>query len=113
MEHRMLSVCLGKDARRTVDISPCLDPGCSIRSPFNMNDERELPLSRKALTFHRVRAGRTEASAPPGGAVVMETAPGAKKDLKPQSRQTSNFQTATGVLALHLRSDLTETETRV
>ncbi|KAG7475392.1 phosphoinositide 3-kinase regulatory subunit 6-like [Solea senegalensis] len=52
MEHRSLSVCLDKDSRRTytdvqkVEISPCLDPGCSIRSMFTISSERPLPLSK-------------------------------------------------------------------
>ncbi|XP_058509732.1 phosphoinositide 3-kinase regulatory subunit 6 isoform X2 [Solea solea] len=52
MEHRSLSVCLDKDSRRTytdvqkVEISPCLDPGCSIRSMFTISSERALPLSK-------------------------------------------------------------------
>ncbi|XP_078017792.1 phosphoinositide 3-kinase regulatory subunit 6 isoform X1 [Epinephelus lanceolatus] len=52
MEHRMLSVCLDKDSRRTytdvhrIEISPCLDPGCSIRSRFSVSQERELLISK-------------------------------------------------------------------
>ncbi|KAK2894205.1 phosphoinositide 3-kinase regulatory subunit 6 isoform X2 [Channa argus] len=52
LEHRTLSVCLDKDSRRTytnvqnVQISPCLDPGCNIRSRFSFRSERELLLSK-------------------------------------------------------------------
>nr|XP_046271007.1 phosphoinositide 3-kinase regulatory subunit 6 isoform X2 [Scatophagus argus] len=52
MEHRSLSVCLDKDSRRTytdvqrIEICPCLDPGCSIRSRFSVSADRELPLSK-------------------------------------------------------------------
>ncbi|XP_050929795.1 phosphoinositide 3-kinase regulatory subunit 6 isoform X2 [Lates calcarifer] len=52
MEHRTLSVCLDKDSRRIytdvqrIEISPCLDPGCNIRSRFSIGDERELPLNK-------------------------------------------------------------------
>ncbi|KAM9346026.1 phosphoinositide 3-kinase regulatory subunit 6 [Symphorus nematophorus] len=52
MEHRALSVCLDKDFRRTytdvqrIEISPCLDPGCSVRSRSSVSIERELPLNK-------------------------------------------------------------------
>lgn len=52
MENRMLSVCLDKDSRRTykdvhrIKISPCLDPGCSIRSRFSVSQDRELLFSK-------------------------------------------------------------------
>lgn len=52
IEQRTLSVCLDKDIRRTytdvrrVEISPCLDPGCSIQSWFDVSSEGGLPLSR-------------------------------------------------------------------
>ncbi|XP_056257266.1 phosphoinositide 3-kinase regulatory subunit 6 [Seriola aureovittata] len=52
MEHRTLSVCLDKDPRRTytdvqrIEICPCLDPGCNIRSRFSVSKERELTLSK-------------------------------------------------------------------
>ena len=29
-----------------LEIYPCLDPGCSIRSRFSVSSERELPLSK-------------------------------------------------------------------
>ncbi|XP_034449804.1 phosphoinositide 3-kinase regulatory subunit 6 [Hippoglossus hippoglossus] len=52
MEDQTLSVCLDRDTRRTytdvqrIDISPCLDPGCSLRSKFTVRNKRELPLSK-------------------------------------------------------------------
>ncbi|KAK2833859.1 hypothetical protein Q5P01_017748 [Channa striata] len=52
LEHRTLSVCLDKDSRRTytnvqrIEISPCLDPGCNVRSRFSFRNERELLLSK-------------------------------------------------------------------
>ncbi|XP_041813189.1 phosphoinositide 3-kinase regulatory subunit 6 isoform X2 [Chelmon rostratus] len=52
MERRTLSVCLDKDSRRTytdvqrIEISPCLDPGCSSRSRFSVSSERERLLSK-------------------------------------------------------------------
>ncbi|KAF1379129.1 hypothetical protein PFLUV_G00172870 [Perca fluviatilis] len=52
MEHRTLSVCLDRDSRRTyndvqrVEISPCLDPGCSVRSRFSVSQEREQLFSK-------------------------------------------------------------------
>ncbi|XP_044038345.1 phosphoinositide 3-kinase regulatory subunit 6 isoform X2 [Siniperca chuatsi] len=52
MEQRTLSVCLDKDSRRTytdvqrIEISPCLVPGCSIRSWFSISNDGELPLSK-------------------------------------------------------------------
>ncbi|XP_073350178.1 phosphoinositide 3-kinase regulatory subunit 6 [Pagrus major] len=52
LEHRTLSVCLDKDSRRTytdvqrIEMYPCLDPGCSIRSRFSVSSERELLLSK-------------------------------------------------------------------
>ncbi|XP_053194814.1 phosphoinositide 3-kinase regulatory subunit 6 [Scomber japonicus] len=72
-----LSVCLDKDSRRTytdvqrIEISPCLDPGCSIQS----SNEEEPPLIKyldKVLSLPINTF--TEASTPVGGAVVMETA---------------------------------------
>ncbi|XP_070778687.1 phosphoinositide 3-kinase regulatory subunit 6 isoform X2 [Enoplosus armatus] len=52
IEQRTLSVCLDKDSRRTytdvqrIEISPCLDPGCSVRSRFSVSREQALPLSK-------------------------------------------------------------------
>ncbi|XP_051244356.1 phosphoinositide 3-kinase regulatory subunit 6 isoform X2 [Dicentrarchus labrax] len=51
-EHRTLSVCLDKDSCRTytdvqrIEISPCLDPGCNIRSRSGVSSKQELPLSK-------------------------------------------------------------------
>ncbi|XP_062264071.1 phosphoinositide 3-kinase regulatory subunit 6 [Platichthys flesus] len=51
MEDRTLSVCLDRDARRTytdvqrIDISPCLDPGCSLRSSRYLNNVLSLPIN--------------------------------------------------------------------
>ncbi|XP_053300210.1 phosphoinositide 3-kinase regulatory subunit 6 [Pleuronectes platessa] len=48
---RTLSVCLDRDARRTytdvqrIDISPCLDPGCSLRSSRYLNNVLSLPIN--------------------------------------------------------------------
>lgn len=50
LERRTLSVCLDRDSRRTytdvqrIEVSPCLDPGCSVRSRFSVSLERELLL---------------------------------------------------------------------
>ncbi|XP_060946718.1 phosphoinositide 3-kinase regulatory subunit 6 [Limanda limanda] len=50
-EDRTLSVCLDRDARRTytdverIDISPCLDPGCSLRSSKYLNNVLSLPIN--------------------------------------------------------------------
>ncbi|XP_059204708.1 phosphoinositide 3-kinase regulatory subunit 6 [Centropristis striata] len=52
LEQRRLSVCLDKDPRRTytdvqrVEISPCLDPGCSVRTRIGSSQDRELLLSK-------------------------------------------------------------------
>uniref|UniRef100_A0AAZ1XTY1 Phosphoinositide-3-kinase, regulatory subunit 6b n=1 Tax=Oreochromis aureus TaxID=47969 RepID=A0AAZ1XTY1_OREAU len=52
MEQRTLCVCLDKDPRRTytdvqkIEISPCLDPGCTIRCRYSIGSEQELPLSK-------------------------------------------------------------------
>ncbi|TMS15566.1 Phosphoinositide 3-kinase regulatory subunit 6, partial [Larimichthys crocea] len=52
MEHRTLSVCLDKDSRRRytdvqrIEISPCLDPGCSFWSRFSVSGEQEQSLSK-------------------------------------------------------------------
>ncbi|XP_035510884.1 phosphoinositide 3-kinase regulatory subunit 6-like [Morone saxatilis] len=52
LEHRTLSVCLDKDSCRTytdvqrIEISPCLDPGCNIRSRSGVSSKQELPLSK-------------------------------------------------------------------
>ncbi|XP_029294038.1 phosphoinositide 3-kinase regulatory subunit 6 isoform X2 [Cottoperca gobio] len=52
LEHRTLSVCLDKDSRRTytgvqrVEISPCLDAGCSRRSSFSVLHDQELLFSK-------------------------------------------------------------------
>uniref|UniRef100_A0A3Q2X3P9 Phosphoinositide-3-kinase, regulatory subunit 6b n=3 Tax=Haplochromis burtoni TaxID=8153 RepID=A0A3Q2X3P9_HAPBU len=52
MEQRTLCVCLDKDPRRIytnvqkIEISPCLDPGCTIRCRYSIGSEQELPLSK-------------------------------------------------------------------
>ncbi|XP_027141226.1 phosphoinositide 3-kinase regulatory subunit 6 isoform X3 [Larimichthys crocea] len=52
MEHRTLSVCLDKDSRRRytdvqrIEISLCLDPGCSFWSRFSVSGEQEQSLSK-------------------------------------------------------------------
>uniref|UniRef100_A0A3Q0T1Q7 Phosphoinositide-3-kinase, regulatory subunit 6b n=1 Tax=Amphilophus citrinellus TaxID=61819 RepID=A0A3Q0T1Q7_AMPCI len=52
MEHRTLCVCLDKDPSRTytdiqrIEISPCLDPGCNIRSRRSIGNEQELPFNK-------------------------------------------------------------------
>ncbi|XP_070703515.1 phosphoinositide 3-kinase regulatory subunit 6 [Pempheris klunzingeri] len=51
VEDRTLSVCLDKDPRRTytdvqrLDISPCLDPGCSVRSSKYLDRVLSLPVN--------------------------------------------------------------------
>ncbi|XP_026021577.1 phosphoinositide 3-kinase regulatory subunit 6 [Astatotilapia calliptera] len=52
MEQRTLCVCLDKDPHRIytnvqkIEISPCLDPGCTIRCRYSIGSEQELPLSK-------------------------------------------------------------------
>ncbi|XP_063327040.1 phosphoinositide 3-kinase regulatory subunit 6 [Pelmatolapia mariae] len=52
MEQRTLCVCLDKDPRRIytdvqkIEISPCLDPGCTIQCRYSIGSEQELPLSK-------------------------------------------------------------------
>ncbi|TKS91512.1 Phosphoinositide 3-kinase regulatory subunit 5 [Collichthys lucidus] len=52
MEHRTLSVRLDKDSRRRytdvqrIEISPCLDPGCSVWSRFSVSGKQEQSLSK-------------------------------------------------------------------
>ncbi|XP_029944451.1 phosphoinositide 3-kinase regulatory subunit 6 [Salarias fasciatus] len=52
LEHWALCVCLDRDSRRIynniqrLEIFPCLDPGCKIKTRLSMNASRELPLSR-------------------------------------------------------------------
>ncbi|XP_030262855.1 phosphoinositide 3-kinase regulatory subunit 6 [Sparus aurata] len=59
LEQRTLSVCLDRDSRRTytdvqrIEMYPCLDPGCSIRSRFSFSSEREPPLSKYPVTANQ------------------------------------------------------------